>query len=588
MSEDIIGGLTESPPRRWRRKGGFTVIGLIVLLAALLGGAYVGAAIYLGDRVPRGTSVAGVPIGGLTAAAAETRLQRDLAPKAKQNFSVTVNDKSWPIDPAAAGLGLDVPATVVGAGGARSFNPARLLAFVIGGNDEDPVLTVDEAALTQSITTVAEAADQVPKDGAIRFRKGKPVVTSPESGVKVNRAAAEQAITSRFLRSSTIELPKVESEPQITAAAIERAMTDFVEPAMSGPVTLKLGDHRVTAKPQDYLAAITMAPQGRELQPTLDPAALKTALKPAMATVGKRPRDAGFEVVNGKPRIIPARVGVTFDETKISEQFLSAISQPKGSRVLSVDAVTDQPEFTTADAKALGIKRRVSTFTTYFPYAEYRNVNLPRAAALINGTLLKPGETFSLNDTVGERTAANGFTTGFIIKDGIFREDLGGGVSQIATTTFNAAFFAGLEDVEHKPHSVYIDRYPVGREATVAWGHLDLKFKNNTPYGILITANVTKSTPSSSGVATVSMYSTKYWDISTSAGPRTNYTQPKTRTMTGPKCVPSDGLPGFTVNVWRYFRKHGQSAVVRTEKFHTVYIASDRVICKPSIGGAIR
>ena len=81
---------------------------------------------------------------------------------------------------------------------------------------------------------------------------------------------------------------------------------------------------------------------------------------------------------------------------------------------------------------------------------------------LIDGTVLKPGETFSLNDTVGERTAENGFVKGFIIENGIFKEDYGGGVSQSATTTFNAAFFAGLEDVEHKPHSFYIDRYPVG------------------------------------------------------------------------------------------------------------------------------
>src|SRR5690606_29363074 len=120
---------------------------------------------------------------------------------------------------------------------------------------------------------------------------------------------------------------------------------------------------------------------------------------------------------------------------------------------------------------------------------------------------------FSLNETVGERTAANGFTEGYIISDGIFRKDLGGGVSQIATTTFNAMFFAGLEDVEHKPHSVYIDRYPVGREATVAWPSVDLKFKNTTPYGVLVKASVEKSAPGGEGSATVSMFSTKRWDI---------------------------------------------------------------------------
>ena len=201
----------------------------------------------------------------------------------------------------------------------------------------------------------------------------------------------------------------------------------------------------------------------------------------------------------------------------------------------------------------------MSTFTTYYPYAEYRNVNIGRAAELVNGTVLKPGETFSLNDTVGERTRENGFTEGFIISNGIFKEDLGGGVSQMATTTFNAMFFAGLKDVEHKPHSFYIDRYPEGREATVAWGAVDLRFQNDTPYGVLISAHVTPSTPSSQGVVTVSMYSTKYWDITTSTSDRYNYTSEQTRTLRTEDCYPNDGYGGFDVDVTRYFKKPGES-----------------------------
>jgi vancomycin resistance protein YoaR len=158
-------------------------------------------------------------------------------------------------------------------------------------------------------------------------------------------------------------------------------------------------------------------------------------------------------------------------------------------------------------------------------------------------------------------------------------QDLGGGVSQMATTTFNAMFFAGLEDVEHKPHSFYIDRYPEGREATVAWGSVDLKFRNDTPYGVLISANVTPSTPSSSGVVTVSMWSTKYWDISTRTSERYNFTSPQTRQVDTVRCHPNEGYGGFDVDVYRYFRKPGSSELVRTEKFHTTYIPSDTVIC---------
>ena len=221
----------------------------------------------------------------------------------------------------------------------------------------------------------------------------------------------------------------------------------------------------------------------------------------------------------------------------------------------------------------------MSTFTTYYPHADYRNVNLGRAAELIDGTILEPDEVFSLNGIVGERTAANGFTEGYIISDGILVTDLGGGVSQIATTTFNAAFFAGLEDVEHKPHSFYIDRYPVGREATVAWGAVDLRFRNDTPYGVLVTANVTPSTPSSSGVVTVSMWSTKVWDITTSESGRYNITEEKTRRVNTRQCHPNDGYGGFDIDVFRYFREAGSSELVRTEKFHTTYTPSDTVVC---------
>jgi len=257
------------------------------------------------------------------------------------------------------------------------------------------------------------------------------------------------------------------------------------------------------------------------------------------------------------------------------------VVRPDGERVMEVPAQVVEPEFTTEDAEALAITEQVSEFTTYFPYAAYRNTNIGRAAEIIDGTIVGPGETFSLNGTVGERTAENGFTTGFIISNGIFKEDLGGGVSQMATTTFNAAFFAGMTDVEHKPHSFYIDRYPVGREATVAWPSVDLRFRNDTPYGVLIHAHLTPSTPSSQGVVTVRMFSTQYWDITTKTGERYHFTSPETRTLDTKDCYPNTGYGGFDVDIWRYWRRVGSDAVERTEKMHTTYIPSDTVICKP-------
>ena len=290
-----------------------------------------------------------------------------------------------------------------------------------------------------------------------------------------------------------------------------------------------------------------------------------------------RPVDATVELVDGKPQVVPAKPGVTYDPADVSAAFLELVTQPGGEREMKVEATVAEPEFTTADARALEIKEQVSTFTTYYPYAEYRNINIGRAAELVDGTVLKPGEVFSLNDIVGERTRENGFTEGFIISNGIFKEDLGGGVSQMATTTFNAMFFAGLKDIEHKPHSFYIDRYPVGREATVAWGSVDLRFRTTRRTASSSHATVTPSTPSSQGVVTVSMYSTKFWDIThhdlgplqlpRARDPHADHRRTATRTR---------ATAASTSTSTRYFRKPGSDDVVRTEKFHTTYTPPTR------------
>ncbi|MGH3369160.1 MAG: VanW family protein, partial [Nocardioidaceae bacterium] len=145
---------------------------------------------------------------------------------------------------------------------------------------------------------------------------------------------------------------------------------------------------------------------------------------------------------------------------------------------------------------------------------------------------------------------------------------------------FNAAFFAGLEDVEHKPHSFYIDRYPIGREATVAWGAVDLQFKNDTPYGVLIEAWIKPSSDFSNGEMHVRFWSTDYWDISAGVSDRYNITEEKTRYIEGDQCVPHEGYGGFDIDVFRYFRRDGSDDLLRTETMHTTYLPSDSVVCR--------
>ncbi|GEP34866.1 vanomycin resistance protein VanB [Nocardioides szechwanensis] len=570
---------TEPDPRR-EREGGRVVWLVLVGLVLLVAGGYTAAYLSAGDKVPRGATVAGVEIGGRTPEGAASALEAGLADRADAPINVKVDGSTESVSPEEAGLSVDYAASVEQAGGEQSWEPTRLWDYYTGGDDLDAVVDVDEDAMEALVKRLAGDLGTEPTDGAVAFRNGEIVVTDPVAGDAIDPDEARDALVAAYLSDDDAELTLSPSQPEIDDADVQAALDDFANPALSGPVTLVFGDSRIRLQPREFAPVLGMKAEDGALVPSLNTKKLTTLVASGISDDGA-PVDASFEVVDGKPRVIPAKPGVTYDPADVTDAFLTLVAKSEGEREMKVEATVDEPEFTTKDARALKIKEQVSTFTTYFPYAEYRNINIGRAAELVNGTVLEPGETFSLNGVVGERTRENGFTEGFIISNGIFKEDLGGGVSQMATTTFNAMFFAGLEDIEHKPHSFYIDRYPVGREATVAWGAVDLQFRNDTPYGVLIEANLNPSTGSSQGELTVSMYSTKYWDITTRTGDRYAYVSPATRTLDTPDCYPNTGYSGFQIDVWRYFKKPGSDELDHSEKFHTSYTPSDTVICKP-------
>lgn len=560
---------------------------LVVGLLVLFGGLYVAGYLFTGEKVPRGTTVAGVDIGGLRPAAAVTTLEKELGPRAEAPIVVAAGGERSRIEPQDAGLAVDYQASVEQAGGGRSWSPARMWDYFTGGDELEPVLRVDEAELGRAVEQVAEKVDEEPVEGRIRFRNGSADMSLPEAGQQLDREAAQDAVRDAFLQDTgedVVPLEVTEVPAEVPESEVRAAMNRFANPAMSGPVTLVLGDDDVVIQPEDYARALSMNPEDGKLVPEVDQKKLMRAVRPAMDDVALRPVPATVRLSDGEPEVVPGKNGVTFDPAEVAENFPDVVVKKDVNRRLEVQTKVDRPDFTTKDAKKLQIKEVVSSFTTYFPHAEYRNVNLGRAAELVNGTVLKPGETFSLNGTVGERTAANGFTEGFIISNGVYKEDFGGGVSQVATTLFNAMFFAGLEDVEHKPHSFYIDRYPIGREATVAWGAVDLRFKNDTPYGVLIETWIKPSTSGSQGEMHARFWSTEHWDITTSTSDRYNFTQPETRYITDEDCTPHEGYGGFDIDVFRYFRKPGSDALVRKETFHTTYTPSDSVVCSPPPG----
>ena len=564
------------------KSGGRVVLWLLLGLGLLIGGAYVAAHYAAADKVARGTTVSGVSIGGHPQAEAAQRLQAGLAERVSGPIEATIGGLPVNVDPSTAGIAVDYDASVAEAGGENSWDPVRLWNYFTGGEDFEAEVTVDETAFAQTLASLDEQYGAAPREGALGFDEGAITTVKPRVGQALDPASTREALVAAYLAedAEVPELDLVQVQPDIDETDVAEARETFANRAVSGSVTLNFDKATIKLFPKDYTPALSLAPVDGKLVPQLDAAKLAEVVSANVVADGGAAVDATVALVGGAPKVIAAKPGVTYDQQQIDAGFLALVAAPEGERTLTVDAKVAKPEFTTKDARALQIKERVSTFTTYYPYAEYRNVNIGRAAELVNGTVLKPGETFSLNDTVGERTRENGFTEGYIIQDGILVTDLGGGVSQMATTTFNAMFFAGLEDVEHKPHSFYIDRYPIGREATVAWGAVDLQFRNDTPYGVLISAHVTPATASSSGVVTVSMYSTKHWNITTSESERYNITKAKVRKIDTRQCHANEGYGGFEIDVMRYFEPVGANTETREpETFHTTYTPSDTVIC---------
>ncbi|MEU4394885.1 VanW family protein [Kribbella sp. NPDC023855] len=536
-----------------------------------------------GDKVPGDTTVLGIPLGGLSEDDAKAKLQAGLKDRLVLPINVKAGARTYQVKPDEAGLTLDVDATVAAAGAGRSLNPARIWQSMTGGEAVQPVIAKDEAKLKAAIEKLAAQVNRPATEGTITFVKARAVKHPSADGVQLDNEAATETVVAGFPSDGNPKALQVDvTKPQAGSDVIDKAMSEYAVPAMSGPVRLTVGDKSADLEPEEIAPALTLVAKDGAFTPTLNAKLLEPLFAERFKKLETLPKDATVQIVGGKPKVIPAVDGMVVARDKVVPAILALLPKPVGQRTAAVGLAHTKAAVTTEAATALGIKEVMGEFTTKFPHATYRNVNIGTAARKINGTLLKPNEMFSLNKIVGERTKANGFTEGNIINGGKFVLDLGGGVSQSATTTFNAAFFAGLKDVEHKAHSVYIDRYPVGREATVAWPSVDLKFLNDSGNGILVQTIFTASTPSSSGSLTVKIWGTKVWDITAGQSAKTNFRAPGLVYNTEKNCRPQAPTTGFDIKIYRYFNKNGQR--VKTESFTTNYNAADDIRCGPKPG----
>lgn len=562
------------PERRSRARRAVRPTLVTLLVLGLVVGVYVGAAALLADRVPFNTTIGGVDVGGLTSAEAAQRVTDEYADRAVEPVDVTVGPSSATLDPAAAGLAPD-PATTVASVTGFSLAPADMWRHVVGAGRLPVDVAVDSEALEAALSDLAAQVDQAPVEGDVVLSGGVAAAVTPAPGRELRTAAAADALREQWLTDERpVQLPSTEITPEVDQAAVDAALAEATQ-VLAEDLTVVVAERRVVVPPQLFGDGLGYEPDGDGgLRLVGDGEALRGILLSRDPDVERAPVDASVTIRNGAPVVVPGADGVAIDTEELAEE---AAAAALGDRVAELEAALAEPEVTTADVEALGIVELVSEFATPYPSNAARTENLRVATATINGTIVRPGEEFSLNAALGERTLEKGYRPAGVISNGRYSEGVGGGVSQVSTTLYNAAFFAGLEDVEHKPHSFYISRYPEGREATLNWDPpVEMIFRNNTPHGVLIESFL------ADGQVHVRMWSTTYWEVEESTSGRSNIRQPETVYDTSPDCESQAPSIGFDVTVTRVLKRNGQE--VERESDTWAYSAADRIICGPPPG----
>ncbi|MQA31979.1 VanW family protein [Modestobacter roseus] len=560
----------------WRR----TAVLAPVAAVAVLGAAYgIDLAVSSGD-VPRSTVVGGVDIGGLSPAAAATRLEEELGPRVSADHPVLAGDVEGVVHPPAAGITLDVPATVDAADD-QPLNPWTRLSTLFADRTVTPVLTGDETALTAQVDQLAATVDQPPVEATVVIEGTSPRLVEAADGRRLDRDGAAEAITAALASGGdptrAIELPVDVDPATVPDAEAQRVLDETVTPALAAPVRVVGADGADSAEiPVAAIAAsLTFTPQeDGTLAVAVDPQALKSQMGEQFAVFGSPAEDARFEVSGDSIAVVPSVDGEGINPTDLAQQLLPVLTQAAPREVTAVLGPVPA-EFTTEQAQALGIEEQVSSFSTNFTNTA-SGTNIRVVAAEVDGALVLPGETFSLNGYTGPRGTAQGYVPAAVISGGELSQAVGGGISQFATTMFNAVFFAGLEDVYHKPHSFYISRYPAGREATVYEGQIDLQWRNDTDTGIYVQ---TEWVP---GSITVTFWGTRYYDIESISSDRRNLRAPaQQEKIDDGNCTPQSGSTGFDITVTRVFQDLNTGAELRREAFDTRYAAEAIIRCVP-------
>ncbi|MFD9702629.1 VanW family protein [Lentzea sp. NPDC059081] len=570
-------GEDEAGPKNSRKKA-------LIVAAAVVGafGLLWGLDILVSSgNVPRGVTVAGVDVGGMSHEDAEKKLRDEIGPRLSKPVALKAGDVTAELDPQAAGLELDWDSTINRAG-SQPLSPITRVTSFFTSHEVGVATKADDAKVSGALEALRPKLDHEPIEGSIKFEGAKPVAVDPHDGQKLKAEEAAGAVISNWASGSPVDVPMDFTPVKTTKEGVEKALNDVVKTAVSGPVKIKGEGKDADLNPEQIGATLAFAPgDGGALNVAVNKDKLVEVAAPQLKDTVKQGKDAEIVFEGGKPTVKESVDGLDLDWDKNLQPYLDTLKK-SDAREVKFEYKHTPAKVTTEQANKMGIKEVIGEFQTG-GFAAASGVNIRVVAEKVNGAIVKPKETFSLNKYTGPRGTPQGYVEAGIIENGIPGMAVGGGISQFATTLYNASYYAGMKDAGHKEHSYWITRYPKGREATVFMDGagnslIDIAFTNPDDTGVAIQTIWTGST------ITIRLWGTKNYDVTGSTSGEFNPTQPQEKKVSKAGCAPSNGAPGFSVTDTRTIkdRRSGQS---RSESRTVRYDPQFKIICEPPPGG---
>ncbi len=554
-------------PARRRASGRAKAIGiavggvLLVILILLIAGSGSGAA----SRV----TVAGVGMGGNQAEVHAALTARSTALTA-QVVTLEVNGGNLgTMRPSDLGATVDVAMAMAMANDA---SPTRIARGVHALTGADPVtsplpVTYRTGAVDAWVADIAAPLARPQRNAEVTVSGTNFQVTPAANGRRLNRAQLKAMVSGDLAAlPARLALPITTTTPAFDTAAAEAQVAQAQQVIARG-TQVSVKGIKVTLNPASVASAFHFGAKGL----SLSGADLQKPMNRAYRATSTVPTPARFKIRGTQVSITPSKAGRLVDGKQVATGLMG------DARPVQASYITTNPVFTTEKARSLGIKEEVGSFTTPYTPGQPRVTNIRLASMILNGTIIPPNGRLSLNQVLGERTEERGFVPAPMVADGLLVDSVGGGVSQVAATLFNAAFFAGFQLNAHNAHQLYIDRYPVGREATISWPTPDLVITNDWNASALVRVwNAADS-------ITVAIFSTSFdRRVETTTSERADFTDPKTRLVVtdgipaGQQQELSSGGKGFSVAVTR--KVYRGTKLLSDKTSTTVYLAPPKVI----------